>query len=287
MGAGRNPKATDHQGIICSLLTSDEKPSIYPICMSYNKDHAGEIVCDDELVKVVTKVRGESECITLDSLTETKVHSQEVVCPLLPVDEIGNIKSWIADTGSSIDAINRASLSHAGKKAVSQTADFTFQTAAGPTPCNSSISLYSKALGGEIHAMVLDDSPAIFSLGKRCVDLGYGFYWPPGPNPFIIRPDGKRIDCKVVGYVPYLVEERGVACPLGEGTSSSSSSSRRVPARDDGHTQPVKDEPGEPKGPVNAEPADEVQNIVEEASDAEPEQSLDKKTLMEIEATSH
>ncbi|CAE7336630.1 unnamed protein product [Symbiodinium sp. KB8] len=55
-----------------------------------------------------------------------------------------------------------------------------------------------------INAYVLDDTPSVLSLGKRCMKQGYGFVWPPGDNPFMINPDGKRISLFVNGDIPYV-----------------------------------------------------------------------------------
>ena len=55
-----------------------------------------------------------------------------------------------------------------------------------------------------INAYVLDDTPSVLSVGKRCMKQGYGFVWPPGDNPFMINPDGKRISLFVNGDIPYV-----------------------------------------------------------------------------------
>lgn len=34
-------------------------------------------------------------------------------------------------------------------------------------------------LDGEIAIVVLDDTPDMLTVGGRCVNEGYGFYWPP------------------------------------------------------------------------------------------------------------
>lgn len=209
-----------------------------------------------------------------------------MICAALPINAAGLVRSWIVDTGSSVDAIDKASLSKQGRKSVTFLDETTFQTAAGPALCNSSITLYSRKLGGDINAVVLDDTPPLFSMGRRCMEEGYGFYWPPGLTPFILKPNGQRIDCEVVGNVPYLIEENGVSCPLSKGNSSSSSSSR-TPVRDEGITQPAKEELDKPKGLNPNGPADSVhETINEEVEEAEGHTHEDDMTLMQIEADS-
>ena len=42
---------------------------------------------------------------------------------------------------------------------------------------------------------------------ENCTKQGYGFVWPPGDNPFMINPDGKRISLFVSGDIPYVRAE--------------------------------------------------------------------------------
>ena len=58
--------------------------------------------------------------------------------------------------------------------------------------------------------MFLEEIPAVLSLGKLCElceDHGYTYHWTSGSKPHLIR-DGKRIDCNVSNYVPFVVLQR-------------------------------------------------------------------------------
>ena len=94
------------------------------------------------------------------------------------------------------------------------------------------------ALDGEdaiIDPYVLPDSPDVLSIGRRCVDQGYGFYWKPySQSPALIPPDAHmpRVDSsraskewtwlEVDDYIPYLVDthnplpnvSQGKSCPM-------------------------------------------------------------------------
>ena len=61
------------------------------------------------------------------------------------------------------------------------------------------------------------------------MELGYGFHWDPYQALVITLPDGTKVTCIVENYCPYVVEEGGVSCPFTGDTSSTSSSSRRLP----------------------------------------------------------
>ena len=64
----------------------------------------------------------------------------------------------------------------------------------------------------DIHPLALESTPAVLSVGKRCMEEGWTFIWNPW-NPLLISPSGKRIHLKVHGNVPYLVENKTYAMP--------------------------------------------------------------------------
>ena len=61
---------------------------------------------------------------------------------------------------------------------------------------------------------VLENTPAILSLGKLCDENGYSYEWINGQNPHLIK-NGLRIPCNTENFVPIVVP----------GLSSSSSGS--------------------------------------------------------------
>ena len=88
---------------------------------------------------------------------------------------VGKVSHWLADTGASVDAIDQRHLSQKCRETVMRMDNpLTFDTAAGLVTVNASVPLQSKNIG-EIDAVLLKNSPAVISVGKRCVELGYGF----------------------------------------------------------------------------------------------------------------
>jgi hypothetical protein len=191
----------------------------------------------------------------------------------------------MADTGACVDAVSREVLSQHKLDSAKPIGEATvYNTAGGPVTVDSSVPLYSRTLQTKIKAHVLEDTPSILSMGRRCIDEQYGFYWPPGKWPYIVRPDGKRIDCVVQDYIPYVMEEgRGTACPLTEGGSSSSSS--RPPRRDEGTSQPERGNPEEPEGGIDLTPG-HAENNNNDDGDVPKTEALkkDDMTLTELEA---
>ena len=69
--------------------------------------------------------------------------------------------------------------------------------------------------------MLLEETPAVLSLGKLCEDHGYTNHWTSGQKPHLIRND-RKIDCKISNFVPFVVP--------GLSTSSSSPASSSTPS---------------------------------------------------------
>ena len=80
--------------------------------------------------------------------------------------------------------------------------------------------VYVKELNLFVKIMLLEDKPAVLSLGKLCEDHWYNYHWTSGQKPHLIR-NGRKIDCDTANYVPFVV--RGLP------TRSSSSSSPTSP----------------------------------------------------------
>ena len=74
--------------------------------------------------------------------------------------------------------------------------------------------MYVKELDLFVTVMLLEDTPAVLSLGKLCEDHGYDYHWTSGQKPHLIK-NGRKIKRNTANYVPFVVP--------GLSTSSSSS----------------------------------------------------------------
>ena len=72
--------------------------------------------------------------------------------------------------------------------------------------------------------MLLEETPAVLSLGKLCEDHGYTYHWTSGQKPHLIR-NGKRIDCNFSTCVPFVVPGLSASSSSTTPTPTSSSSS--------------------------------------------------------------
>ena len=58
-----------------------------------------------------------------------------------------------------------------------------FHTANGSTATQTEGGIDLGTFDMTSHAYVLDDTPSVMSLGKRCMEEGYSFVWPSGKMP--------------------------------------------------------------------------------------------------------
>jgi hypothetical protein len=97
------------------------------------------------------------------------------------------------------------------------------QTANGVTSLHHEITMYIPQLDEFTEILRVRNTPSVISVGKRCVEMGYCFHWPPySESPFFVKPDGTRVNCLVKNNIPYL--EGGYdenACPGVEGPTQA------------------------------------------------------------------
>ncbi|CAE7187272.1 unnamed protein product, partial [Symbiodinium sp. CCMP2456] len=112
---------------------------------------------------------------------------------------------FLMDTGCGHDLISQRKVEkHGLETLVSPESGVSFQTANGVAATDLMSNFQTKSFAETINAYVLDDTPSVLSVGKRCMQQGYGFVWPPGKDPFMINPEGKRISLFVHGDIPYI-----------------------------------------------------------------------------------
>ena len=84
----------------------------------------------------------------------------------------------------------------------------------GEVQTHEEATVYVKELDIFLTMKVLEDTPAVLSLGKLCDEHGYSYEWITGQKPQLNK-NGIRIQCNTENFVPIVVP----------GLSASSSSS--------------------------------------------------------------
>ena len=121
------------------------------------------------------------------------------------------VRYWLQDTGCPVDLAGKKSLpprvaGHIQKSEEPQ----NFDTANGPLPADEQVAMQVEGVPDDVHPYVLEDSPDVMTIGRRCVRLGYGFHW----NPFSTKPyydlpvkyGGGKLGLVSIGDVPYLLD---------------------------------------------------------------------------------
>ena len=101
-------------------------------------------------------------------------------------------------------------------------------TANGEVQTHEEATVYVKELDIFLTMKVLDNTPAVLSLGKLCDENGYSYEWINGQKPHLIK-NGIRIICNTENFVPIVV-------PGLSSSSSGSSSTSRTPSKQESHS---------------------------------------------------
>ena len=94
----------------------------------------------------------------------------------------------------------------------------TVVTANGEMHTHEEAIVYVKELGIFLTMKVLENTPAVLSLGKLCDENGYSYEWINGQKPHLIK-DGIRKICNTENFVPIVVPGLSSSSPASSSTS--------------------------------------------------------------------
>ena len=77
-------------------------------------------------------------------------------------------------------------------------------TANGEAQTHEEATVYVKELDIFLTKKVIENTPAVLSLGKLCDENGYSYEWINGQKPHLIE-NGIRIPCNAENFVPIVV----------------------------------------------------------------------------------
>ena len=103
----------------------------------------------------------------------------------------------------------------------------TVMTANGEVQTKEEATVHVKELDLFVTVMLLEETPAVLSLGKLCEDHGNTYHWTSGQKPQLTKI-GKRINCNVANYVPFGVPDLSTSSSSSSPDSSTSSSQDTV-----------------------------------------------------------
>ena len=138
-------------------------------------------------------------------------------------------REFVVDSGVSMHMISKMDLNDAEMDTLTKSCTPTIViTANGEVQTYEEATAYVKELDMFLTMKVLENTPAVLSLGKLCDENGYSYEWINGQKPYPIK-NGIRIQCNTENFVPIVVPG------LSYSSSGSDSSTSRTLSRQDSH----------------------------------------------------
>ena len=138
-------------------------------------------------------------------------------------------REFVVDSGASMHMISKKDLCDAEMDTLTKSCSPTIViTSNGEVQMHEEATVYVKELDIFLTMKVLENTPAVLSLGKLCDENGYSYEWINGQKPHLSK-DGIRIICNTENFVPIVV-------PGLSSSSSGSSSALRTPVKQESHS---------------------------------------------------
>ena len=139
-------------------------------------------------------------------------------------------REFVVDSGASMHMISRKDFSDAEMDTLTKSCSPTIViTASGEVQTHEEATVYVQELEKFLTMKVLENTPAVLSLGKLCDENGYSYEWINGQKPHLIE-NGIRIQCNSENFVPIVVP--GLSANSSSGSDPSTS---RTPSRQESH----------------------------------------------------
>ena len=149
----------------------------------------------------------EDDEITEGAVQWKRKHGQPISLFALSANQCKGV-NWLMDTGRGHDLIGRSKAASLGVDIVQDKDEIVFQTANGTTSTSDSSKYYVNELKETVQPFVLEETPTVLSIGRRCVKMGHSFHLICGKLPFMITPEKEMVHLHVKDDIPYLVGDR-------------------------------------------------------------------------------
>ena len=114
-------------------------------------------------------------------------------------------REFVVDSGASMHMISKKDLRDAEMDTLTKSCSPAIViTANGEVQTHEEATVYVKELGIFLTMKVLENTPAVLSLGKVCDEHGYSYEWINGQKPLLMK-NGIRIQCNTENFVPIVV----------------------------------------------------------------------------------
>ena len=171
-----------------------------------------------KLAKNVLKLR-EQERATFFSPSENRCLPASTLKP--------EEREFVVDSGASMHMISKKDLSDAEMDTLTKSCSPTIViTANGEVQTYEEATVYVKELDKFLTVKVLENTPAVLSLGKLCDENGYSYEWINGQKTHHMK-NGIRIQCNTENFVPIVVPGLSASSSSGSDQSTSRTLSRQ------------------------------------------------------------
>ena len=138
-------------------------------------------------------------------------------------------REFVVDSSASMHVISKKDLSDAEMDTLTKSCSPTIViNANGEVQTHEKATVYVKELDTFLTMKILENTPAVLSLGKLCDEKGFSYEWINGQKTRLIK-NGILIPCKTENFVPIVV-------PGLSSSSSESSSTSKTPSRQESHS---------------------------------------------------
>eukprot|EP00971_Amphidinium_carterae_P097772 1934644-Amphidinium_carterae.1 len=134
----------------------------------------------------------------------TGVEDMDIQC--LSCSQLENQRRWICDSGAGVDLIGSKNVwMHEQESIKHGMTERRLRTANGIATSNSTVVCELEKLNLSLNPLVLDECPAVMSLGKR-IAQGFKFVWDM-EECVLFTPNGDKVVLQVENNVPIMIEE--------------------------------------------------------------------------------
>jgi hypothetical protein len=171
--------------------------------MLYTEKYFGRELCSEPRQFGITLFYCEHPQYFARELTETAMAVAGVQVNRRNEDRYDlGIQRWLADTSCGYDLVQTSMVEELGGQSLIRLREPKYlQTANGVTSLHRDITMCILQLDEFAEILCVRNTLPVISIGKRCVEMGYCFHWPPySESPFFVKPDGTRVTCLVKQY---------------------------------------------------------------------------------------
>ena len=151
--------------------------------------------------------------------------AEERVLPA-PLTKEPEEREFVVDCGAGMHMVSKRDRNSAGLETMrTSRSPTTVMTAKGEVHTREEATVFVKELDLFLTVELLEETPAVLSLGEFSEDHGYTYHWTSGQKPHLTRK-GKSNGCSFSNYVPFVVPGLSTSSFTTPTPTSSSSSSQ-------------------------------------------------------------